>query len=393
MKFYLNDRWFMFLIFIVFMPLSFSNCFVQNYIYGLLDLCQAVIIIFLLLYYKKIKIKIDFFIITYIIYMLTYLFPAIVNHTITINSFILWLRIALLSTSFLFILQQSFKKDYIKTMKTLYFVFSFLCMLHIIMFYIFHIGVLGIRTRYTDYALPGLIFLGILLFSKNKKICIWDCLFIISGVIFTVNQGVSTGLFVIALFIFIVVSFRISFLRKIICNVTNYFFLCISTLIMNFLIVVMRIQNVFSFLIVNILHEEITFNGRTLIWDCVFEQMKYHNVFIGYGIKNYGNKDIKMTAQNQYGDYLLTDRQAHNQFLSVLYFNGIIGLLSYILLMILPAFNVSKIKNKGVKAFFSMGIFLYGLSMLTELSGDENMFLVFLSSAYYIYNWKDDLNC
>ena len=48
-------------------------------------------------------------------------------------------------------------------------------------------------------------------------------------------------------------------------------------------IVFLRLQEVFSYLIVNILGKDLTFTGRTVIWDYYINEIK-NSWVIGYGV-------------------------------------------------------------------------------------------------------------
>lgn len=366
-----------------FFPLAMKDTPLYNHMFALLDMGKLLVIFYILITRKR-EIKLDCFSILFIIYCLSYLIPSIFMRSLDFATFVLWLRTSFFSLAFIFLMQKLFERDYYSTIQALYYSLSGLCISHVILYYILRIMVLGIRTRYTDYALPSVIFLAVLVFGKNKRINFWDILFIFSGLWFTYAEGVSTGLLIIMIFLFIIITIRIPLLLKIYSSVSNFICLFVSTLVINILIVVFRVQDLLSFIIVDFLHEDMTFNGRTLIWDCVFEQLKEHRVLLGAGIQKEGSKDIKMLAKNEYGDLLLTDRQAHNQLLDVFFFRGIVGLISYIGLILLSGVNIKYADNEKIKIVYCLGIFLYGLAMITELAADSNMFLAFLASVYYL---------
>ena len=71
--------------------------------------------------------------------------------------------------------------------------------------------------------------------------------------------------------------------KKILNKILNPKLLFSSFLILCFLLVFLRIQNYFSWLFVDILGKDLTFTGRTYLWDYAISLIK-NKIFLGYGM-------------------------------------------------------------------------------------------------------------
>ncbi len=115
-------------------------------------------------------------------------------------------------------------------------------------------------------------------------------------------------------------------------------------------IVFARIQKYFEFLIVDILHRNLTFTGRTRIWDYYIEQFfsgsMLNKIFGNFGVTNIG-------------------LNAHNMFLGVLAFSGILGVVIYIILIILTIIKINKTNKNDIATFLSIIIFCFLINSLT----------------------------
>lgn len=121
-------------------------------------------------------------------------------------------------------------------------------------------------------------------------------------------------------------------------------------LVLEVSIVFLRLQEAFSFIIVNILHRNLSFTGRTYIWNYYINQFLSGSIFN----KLFGNFGITELTVN-----------AHNMFLGLLAFTGIIGLVLYFILLYLPAKELKKVKESDTSKFVSIIIFGFLLNALT----------------------------
>ena len=88
----------------------------------------------------------------------------------------------------------------------------------------------------------------------------------------------------------------------------------VINIIFTFLVVVCRIQNLFSFIIVDMLGKDLTFTGRTRDWDLAFELIP-QRLLLGYGSMNQATEKI-----------VLGDAFTHNGLLELVFRGGIIAL-------------------------------------------------------------------
>ena len=125
-----------------------------------------------------------------------------------------------------------------------------------------------------------------------------------------------------------------------------FFFLLIFTAIY-----VLKIQNLFSTLIIYLLGKDLTFTGRVGLWDRAIEMIK-EKWFFGWGNKNYGS----IILRDYYYWY------AHNLLLDILLEGGVVtlgtfGLLLYRLGKSLKGCVSSPIVSKCLKAIAVFAVF------------------------------------
>lgn len=370
-----------FFIILPFIDIKFSNLTVLN-TDRVLSIIRLLILCIYFLKNKDLKIKLNTFIVLMFLYYLSYLIPCIIYGNLTLRIFYLWSKEVIFNIGITFILQQLMEKNYTRTLKLLYNVLLFWIVIHNFFAFFSEIEVLGIRTRYTDYFLPSLILFMLLYSLKIEKLNLKNTIFLLTSMYFIIWQWISTCLVVIFLLIFFYITYRWKILRKIYNSIINYNFFISSVFALNIGIVFFRIQNFFKYIIVDILHEDLTLNNRTIIWDKVFERMRDHNIFLGAGIQNEGSKDVQMAMYNEYGYNILPTRQAHNQLLSVLFFNGILGVICYVGIIYIVGRKIKLLRNKEIKNLLIIGVTFICIAMITELSADGIMFFIFMLCAY-----------
>lgn len=80
---------------------------------------------------------------------------------------------------------------------------------------------------------------------------------------------------------------------------------------------ILRLQVYFSFIIVNILHKDLTLTDRATVWDAAIETISKSPVW-GYGIENYEDQ------LSRFSSHVVS---SHNYILDTLYYSGFTGLL------------------------------------------------------------------
>lgn len=129
-------------------------------------------------------------------------------------------------------------------------------------------------------------------------------------------------------------------------SIVQYVFLY---MILEIGIVFFRIQNFFSFIIVNILHRNLSFTGRTNLWDYYIHQFVEENIIN----KLIGNLGVTEMTTN-----------SHNMFLGLLSFTGIIGAFLYFSLLFLSIKKLRSNKKTDYAKFISILIFCFLINSL-----------------------------
>jgi O-antigen ligase len=131
--------------------------------------------------------------------------------------------------------------------------------------------------------------------------------------------------------------------------------IALAIIILNLSIVFFRIQNIFSFLIEGMLHKNLTFTGRTYIWDEYINECFESAITVLFGIKDMDRLFILST---------MSSRKPHNFILYLLSTVGVVGIV-IMLVLILMTFktlyferhtNVAKILSAFIIAYLLMGI-------------------------------------
>lgn len=170
---------------------------------------------------------------------------------------------------------------------------------------------LGVRTRFTEYALATIL-LSIINFYNKKISRIKLVTIVLISCLNIFLPKVSTGVVGLILIPICYCIFNKFYGKR---RNVNFRFLTLIALAFTIAIVFFRVQNLFSFLIENVLQKDLTLTNRTLIWDNAFSYILKGNLFIGNGYVNDGN----------FISYGIRIWQAHNQFLQSIYETGIIG--------------------------------------------------------------------
>ena len=180
---------------------------------------------------------------------------------------------------------------------------------------------------YDNAASPYMVmaYLVAVCYGLEKKKYIRTCAMIlvihITLLITMVGSGlVAIGVIDLMLLVYSIKHFRISLFK------TYCIYLGIT-----FAIVVCRVQNIFSFLIVDILGKDLTFTGRTKDWDLAFSLIS-NKFFIGHGIMNQETEKM-----------ILGDVYTHNAVVEQFFRGGIIAFLIFVI----GIYFVSKVYNNS----------------------------------------------
>lgn len=134
-------------------------------------------------------------------------------------------------------------------------------------------------------------------------------------------------------------------------------------------IVVLRLQYLFTGIIVWILHKDLTFTNRTLLWDGAIRIISNDWLF-GLGNPNaVGHTGwLTMSSWNSYQNQLVDIYFiAHNQFLEILVNGGIFSLALFLTSILWVLWNIDKIKSRKLRSQFNLIMTCFLVVMITEI--------------------------
>ena len=137
-------------------------------------------------------------------------------------------------------------------------------------------------------------------------------------------------------------------------------------------LIILRIQEKFAYIIKILLKKDLTFTGRTLIWDNTIKYIK-RRPFFGYGVEPY---DIRGLKNNN-----LAAIFAHNQILEIIYQGGLILYVLYSYLMLIIYKKFKEYKDNNVIKIFSIYFLALFIMMLTEVYNNPTIFMMYMIAA------------
>lgn len=241
---------------------------------------------------------------------------------------------------------------------------------------------LGVENLHILYVLPGILFSYINSYiNNNGKIKLETKIFIIISILSILLRKSATGILGISILIMYFIFQK--FIDKIkIFNILTYFY---SAIILHISIVIFRIQEIFNYLIVNILGKNLTLTNRTYIWDDTIYYIK-NKLLIGYGVES--------NAIRYYKGIHFRAFHAHNQFLEILYTGGISLFMIFIYIMHISFKELIKFKDEKLVKIISIVIFSFLIMMISE-SYDLKMIFLILVCSYnvkYLFNNRVEVN-
>ena len=222
---------------------------------------------------------------------------------------------------------------------------------------------LGYKNGHITYILPLLLIEYINMIKSNKSLSLRFIVFSFLSIITELILWSGTSL--IGVFIFVLATFILEFRENTRSHINLYLK---SYVILYFSIIIFRLHNVFSFIIVDSLKKDLTFTGRTGIWDKAIGFINKELLF-GYG------SQTSLEHSKKYNAIYATS--AHNQVLEIIYQGGIPFLILNIYLVILVKKKLSLYNNK-ISSMISLCIFIILIMMLMEYYSINNYLIVFL---------------
>lgn len=339
-----------------------------NNVYNVCQIISAIIISFLILRKKKVS-KI-------IIYIT--LFEAVIILSTIINDGSLKSTIldAIQAIVLCMIVDYGIQYNKQALLKGILFIFELLITINALTIFIYPNGMyinptngfsenwfLGFDNSHIVYLLIGITISVIYSYLYFKKLTIRTYYLIIISFITIISRWTATG--VIGLSLLILYLLLKSAINKFkFFNIRNYTLIAFGSFLG---IIVFRIQNYFSYLIVDVLKKDLTFTNRTYIWDRTIHFMK-QSPYLGCGYLD--------GAIRQYKYHIWGAVHAHNQVLEVLYLGGTILAIILVLIIILMIRSLNQYRTYKITKFISWIIFIFMIMMLTEVYEFEKLFLL-----------------
>ncbi len=187
----------------------------------------------------------------------------------------------------------------------------------------------------------------------------------------------ATALAAYALFCLCLLLFRAKGTPKWFTVKTCYLFAIFIFL----LIIVFRFQSLFSYVIVDVLKKDLTFTGRTILWNSAMAHIAKSPI-VGYGLEDLqtmGPKLYKFTAYDS----------CHNFFLDVLYQNGIIGFALISILFLSAEKKIDAHTSLKYRTIFILFVFAYAVMINFEpfINGDMRLLI---SVFFYLNGFNEE---
>lgn len=199
-----------------------------------------------------------------------------------------------------------------------------------------------------------------------------------STTMYTVSQtsagGLVAGCLLFGLYFLIPSKIKrsgiISFSNAILLNLSFFLF-----------VVVLRFQDLFSWLIQGVLKKDLTFTGRTLIWDNALQFINEHPL-IGLGFED----PIVMSARLKNPAAVQT---THNTFIDILYHGGFLALILLLVSILLIHKSMKRFYKTEISSLISYTVCVFFITAQFEGFSGVTMFilLAFSCNTSSIYNY------
>lgn len=236
----------------------------------------------------------------------------------------------------------------------------------------------GAKNQMVAPVLVGMCFIIENSYQKNKRLTLSAV--IKSGICIgeILVGGSGTGL---ATIIFIVIILAYQNVKK--RNINSTLSLCVVPFIF-FIVVILRMQNLFSFFIEGILNKSLDLSNRTYIWDAALASF-IQNPLIGTGVSESmaGSVDLRL-------EYTERITFAHNAFLDILLIGGVVAMLFFILIILFTLRNYKKTEMAKTKSIIWGGLVTYLIASVFDIyTGNYCMFLI---TAYITIKQRANVN-
>lgn len=267
-------------------------------------------------------------------------------------------------------------------LRSLYYLLSILLVLHLASQFIFPNG-MALNEYYNykvyfmniDNLMAPLVFLAMLvtiLYSEYvyQRIT-WPAvgMLAVSSAIIVKSWAASA---LVGWFIFLV--FLVFFYRRKLGRFFKFHYLAAAYVVIFFSVVVFRLQNLFSFIIVDILHKDLTFTHRTEFWDIAYSLIGEHWL-VGLGVP-LEKGHIQLPSFNNLYYY------GHNIIIEILLVGGVLLLAAFLIALFFSGRKVMSVKNHPWAALISALLFSFFIVMLMESYYQNSAFWAMLAIAF-----------
>lgn len=339
-----------------------------NNIFNIFQIFNFFIILLLVIKNKKIS-KLNMFI---ILFLMIHIISTLLNNGNIHDTLVMDIKILSLSLLIDLELREN-PKDFLTSFEFLLYTLVVLNMITVFLYpngmYISPVSgyqrnwFLGFKNIHILYILPTLLISIINSYINKNKISIRTWILLLISIISLIKVWSATG--IVAIILVTIIMLFINIIKKIKINFKSFI---IGYIILFFSVIVFRLQNMFRYLIINILEKDLTFTGRTYIWDYVLEFIKEKPI-LGYG-KEYSV--IRYAKGYNYHSY-----HAHNIFLEIIYQTGFCGLIVMSIIISLIIKKLKEFSTELITKSIFMFLIIYFVIMLMEAYDFENFFFLF----------------
>ena len=227
----------------------------------------------------------------------------------------------------------------------------------------------GYRNNMLMITLPAMIFACVRSFKYYNRLTISSIVIsavCVSSVLLAFSATSVVGTAILCVIILMAV---IGFMPKIF-NMATYIIINMAYF---FGVIILRVQNYFAFIIVDVLGRDLTFTGRTTIWDKALEAFVNSPVF--------GVGEIETKASRD----LIGASHAHNYYLDLLYKNGVPGFILFMLVIVICGVALYKMRDEGKIPFLISGALLaFSIALQSEAYYNIYQFFPILALAAFV---------
>lgn len=361
------------------LPLLNNSIEEMGLIYNILKVVAFFILFFVFIIRNKLsKFNLSVFFFSFFVLLTTFL-----NHAAIKDALILVLNINYI----MFLLEYGFRNENkLLFLKTFQIYLLFLIFINLILVIIYpdgmyfsnsisfitkHNWLFGFKNNHIIYILPGVMLTCILDIYKHNKLGIQSFLIIILSLISLSLVQSATG--ILAIFTFLILALILILNKD--SKLFNVYNVAILYFAAFFGIVIFRLQNLFRYIIVDILKKDLTLTGRTYIWDYVINFIK-QKPLIGYGIENINYRYYKTLYVRSF--------HAHNYLLEIIYKFGFIGFLLFGNIILTCFKEYMPYKNHLISKMILIAFTSFLMVTISEFYSIDILFFYLI----FIYNVK-----